>query len=115
VTGIAQMFADLASDRDDEAWFQLAFYFEQQEARRNEKQRDRYAPKQVLKYQCGSCGSREHTAARCETGKERHGTRSRWVYHRCRCDLCRAANNKYWREQYAAKKAAQQQQEGKAA
>jgi hypothetical protein len=32
----------------------------------------------------------------------KHGTRTAYVYHRCRCDLCRAANTAYYREWQAA-------------
>lgn len=35
-----------------------------------------------------------------------HGTRARYVGHKCRCDDCRAANTAYYHEQQAAAKAA---------
>jgi predicted sulfurtransferase len=40
MTGIAEYLAELASDRDDEAWFQLAFVFEQRHAAELEAKRE---------------------------------------------------------------------------
>lgn len=34
----------------------------------------------------------------------RHGTRSTYVHHKCRCEECRAAQAKYQREMYSAGK-----------
>lgn len=42
MTGIREYFAELQQDRDDEAWFQLAFEFERLHEQRKENGRDRY-------------------------------------------------------------------------
>lgn len=38
--GVAEYLAELASDRDEDAWFQLAFHFEQQHEAQLEAKRD---------------------------------------------------------------------------
>jgi len=63
---------------------------------------------------CIDCARRRNTAARrryhqkhpeaekrgAQDRVPKHGTRARYVHHKCRCEKCTAANRKYGRQRY---------------
>lgn len=96
MTGVAEMFESLASDRDDESWFQLAFYFEQQEAKRCEKARINYQPRT------------RKPAPPVKVRTERNRTyQQRWYADEVNRNKKLAYLREYSKQRYAAKKAAQ--------